>query len=307
MAIDLSKITFGAELELGDVDTKIVLPPGNKWCDKDGSICNSNGTANDPKKIFNRYGGEIQMKPENTPEELLRATKEIYDLFSKKHFNFTTNLHVHIRIPGLKDDLEALKKIAAYLRKYDEEIYELIDPNPFPERQLKFSNPDFYNGAVSRWRRRNKSHRYRVSEKVYKLMMNAKSPREFYEAHAPKNRFGQPMWHVVVRAGVNLKQIFEDTETIEFRHFTMSPDLNKMLSAYKWPKLLMEAIFVTGHTPKQILENNPDLVFQNFHPYDHELDKIFRQTNVYHNKRSEVRENYKRLIEQGSINEQSLY
>lgn len=307
MAIDLTKMTFGAELELGDVDTKIVLPPGNRWCDKDGSICNSNGTANDPKKIFNRYGGEIQMRPEASPEELLAATKYIYDLFPVKDFNYTTNLHVHIRIPGLKDDLEALKKIALYLRKYDQEMYELIDPNPFPERQLKFSHPEFYNGAVSRWRRRNKSHRYRVSDKVFKLMMDAKTPREFYEAHAPKNRFGQPMWHVVVRAGVNLKQVFEDTETIEFRHFTMSPDLNKMLSAYKWPKLLMEAIFITGDSPKQILEKNPDLEFQKFHDYNFHLDKIFRKTNVYHNKRSEVRENYKKLIQEGLIDEQSLY
>ena len=52
---DTNLWTYGSELELADLDTRKILPEGNKWDYKDGSIANSNGLANDPKKEFNIF------------------------------------------------------------------------------------------------------------------------------------------------------------------------------------------------------------------------------------------------------------
>jgi hypothetical protein len=307
--IDLQGWTYGAELELADVDTSIKLPPGNKWCDKDGSICNSNGTANDPKKEFNRFGGEIQTRPANSPKELLQNVLEIYELLKvgPNCFNFTTNLHVHVRVPGLKESLPQLKLIATYVNEHGKELFNLIEPIPKPKRQ-EFLSSDAFNGAWERFKRRGRSHHYVPTLKTYVAMMEAKTPQEFYEAHASQDKSGKRMWHWVVRSGVNIKQVFEDTETVEFRHFTMSPDPVKMFSALRWPEIFLRGLFTSPilKTPKQYMTENPELEFQGFYPYNYELDKIFQMTNVYHNKRSEVRENYAKLIAEGRIKKEDL-
>ena len=303
--LDLDAATYGCELEMGDVDTHVILPDGNTWCYKDGSICNSNGTANDPKKKLNRYGSEIQVKPASSPEELLRTVKGLYGLLPRKDFNFTTNLHVHIRVPGLKDNLPALKRLAEYLRKNDSAMFNLIDPIPQPLRE-DYDCLEAWNGALRRFKRRQRSHHYGVSDAVYLAMMKARTPQEFYEAHALLSHNGKRQWHLVVRAGVNLKQLWCDTETIEFRCFTMSLGMDKMLSAFRWPGLLLEAALVTGATPAEILSANRSLVFQRFHPYNYKMDRVFLLTNVLHNSREEARKNYEALIAQGVLRREDL-
>ena len=61
---------YGTELELADVDTKITLPEGNEWNSQETDITNTNGIGNDPWKILNRYGGEINVKPTATIDSL---------------------------------------------------------------------------------------------------------------------------------------------------------------------------------------------------------------------------------------------
>jgi hypothetical protein len=306
--INLEWATYGAELELADVDRSIVLPVGNKWCDKDGSICNSNGTANDPKAIFNRFGGEIQVAPANSPEELLETINSLYRILNvtSKSFNFSTNLHVHIRVPGLDTDLAALKRIAEYVQTYGKHLFQMIEPND-PPVMGRYSTPEAYEGAYKRFKRRGHSHHYVVPKTVYKRMMEAQTPEQFWLAHAVKDKEGKPLWHLVVRSGVNLKQLWEDTKTIEFRHFTMSPDMDKMLSALRWPRIFLESVFADPWlTPEQIFAKHPELTFQGFWPYDYELDQIFQQTNVYHNPRPVVKENYERLIAEGKLTREEL-
>lgn len=306
--IDLSKTTLGAELELADIDTTIELPDGCTYCDKDGSICNSNGTANDPKKTLNRFGSEIQTRPAQTAHGLLNLVQEIYYKLgvSQKSCNFSTNLHVHIRVPGLKDDLLALKRIADYTQRYGKEFFNTIAPVPKPNR-VDFPCSESFEGAWKRYKRRQRSHQYVVPQTVFKRMMEANTPKEFYEAHAAKDKNGNCLWHLVVRAGVNLKQVFEDTETIEFRHFTMSTDLGHMLSAFFWPKIFVESALAENQpTPKEVFEKHAFLTFQGFLPYKYQMDRIFQLTNVYHNSRSVVKANYEKLIADGVLTRAEL-
>jgi len=294
----LARITYGCELELGDIDTRISIPHHlGKWDFKDGSISNSNGTANDPQKVLNKFGGEIQVTPASHRAELVDRIDDIYKLFPKKAFNYTTNFHVHVGIPHLRDDLNALKKIATYLKKYGKEMFDLIDPVPKPPK------PEI-EGAMKRYKRRLRSHHYQVSDAVYDLMMAAKTPEEFYEAHAPEDQRGRRQWQLVVRAGVNLAHLWK-TNTIEFRCFTMSPDLHKMFDAISWCKAFLEAALETNDSPKNIIEGR-DYDFQKFFPYDEDLDRIFQLTNVYHNSRKTAKKNYEMLIRHGVLTRKEL-
>ena len=224
---DLNKLkqaTFGAEIEVANIDTSKRLSVGNKWCFKDGTICNSNGTANDPLKRFNRFGSEILVKPSDSPKGLLKTVLKIYRTLDVDDtcFNYTTNLHVHIKVPGLSDDLKALKRIIKYLNIYGEELYNLIDPVPVPDRS-KCKSDKIYDMHMKRYKRRFRSHRHIIKGMTYDRMMAAKTVKEFYEGHASKDKSGKLIWHFVLRAGVNLKRLWDDTGTIEFRHFTLSP------------------------------------------------------------------------------------
>lgn len=301
--IDFSKASYGCELELANVDTSITLPEGNTWCTKDGSICNSNGTANDPKHKLNRFGGEIQVRPASSPEELLSTVEELYKLLNVNQdcFNFTTNLHVHIRIPGLSENLDFLKKTAIFTRKYDQQLFNMIEPIPKPNRK-DYPSDEAYDGAHARYKRRKRSHQYSVTEATYQKMLSAETPQQFWEAHAAKDKNGKPLWHLVVRAGVNLKQLWEDSKTVEFRHFTMSPDLEKMYNAFCYPLIFFKCV-VRDQDPTEFIKS---MKFQQFYPYNYEMDKIFQMTNVYHNSRPIVEQNYKKLIEEGKLTKQEL-
>lgn len=296
--INLDDSTLGCELEIGDVDTKIKIPKElGQWDYHDSSIMNSNGTANDPYRLLNRYGGEIQVKPTHSSVKLVNRVCDIYSLFPKRDFNFTTNLHVHIRVPGLRDDVKSLQKIATYLREYGKLMFETIDPIPWPDKPES-------KGAMARYKRRKRSHHTLVSDRVYKLLMKAKTPKEFWAAHAPVDKYGVRQWHLVQRAGVNLAHLWKN-DCIEFRCFTMTDKKRYLLNAFDWPRLFLRAALETRERPDEQVENY-GLSFQKFWPYDEDLDRIFQMTNVRHNKRSVAAANYEKLIKKGIISRKEL-
>src|SRR5437879_2862422 len=300
----LEDATYGVELEIGDVDTKIKIPSSlGEWDYKDGSIMNSNGTANDPKKVLNRYGSEIHVSPSKSTRELTYRVMQIYELFPKKDFNFTTNLHPHIRVPGLKENLGFLKDVVRYLYMYGMELFELIDPIPIPTDD-SYTSEESFRGAWKRYLRRKRSHHSLLSERAVEEALKAKSPEQFYEAHAPRSKTGRPQFHLVQRAGVNLNQLWSNTETIEFRCFTMSPDPEKLLSAFRFTRFFLQAV-EKDFPPKKFLKQF-EFVFQTFWPYDYKKDKIFQLTNVRHNKREVAEANYEKLIRKGILTKDEL-
>lgn len=292
--IDLSKITLGCELELGDVDTSILLPRGNVWCNKDGSIMNSNGTANDPLHKLNRFGGEIQVKPARSEEELLDRVLLLYDLLGNKDLNFTTNLHIHIRIPNLVDDVDMLRKIISYILHYQDRMYNVIDPIPKPESDY---------GSIKRYKRRLRSHHGKIPQSVWGKVVNSQTSQELFENLVP-HKNGKPLWALYLRPGVNIAHLWKQTETIEFRHFTMSVHPQILYDAFCWPRLFIQSILDNVSPLKTFRDHH--LSFPSFFPYDPKKDKIFQLTNVYHNTRKVAKENYEKLISSGVLTRREL-
>lgn len=296
--------TTGVELEYADIDTRKSLPVCFKWDTKDYSICNSNGTANDPKKKLNVFGSEVHSIPFMHISELHFAITRIEHTHPEAELNFSTNLHVHIHVPGLSKDLEALKQLEKYYHHHANLMFKKIDPIPVPVR-MEFKRERAFEGAWRRYKRRIRSHQYMASDNCFDRMMNADTCRDFNLAHYPIAKDGTPMYHLMQREGVNLAHLWKPTETIEFRHFTMTKDKKKLLAALTWPRIYLKAALYTGETPLELVKKH-GFEFQPFFQYQYKLDKIFQRTNFHGRTRKQVAAEYERLIKKGILTREDL-
>src|SRR5258706_5113290 len=155
--LDSDSWTYGAEHELSDWPRDRMLPAGWGLDERDVTMVNTNGIAVDPRGISWRYGGEFNSPPTNSAlgqEQLLVALLEYYPECS---VNYRSNLRIQVMVPGLREDLVALKKLAEYGARWLPEILPVLEPIP-PPTAAEFPLPEEYEGARRRWRRRRVSH-----------------------------------------------------------------------------------------------------------------------------------------------------
>jgi hypothetical protein len=313
----INNFSLGAELEIADIDTRVSLPAGNKYCFKDGSICNSSGVANDPLKQYNIYGSEIQTKPCYSSEELVDEICKIYNCFEKYSFNYTTNLHIHIHVPGLRNNLDDLKKILTYNRKNEKLLFSLIDPIPsyldivYAKNAHEYTNSEIQESLnFSKWRqrRRKKSHQHIIPEKLYHNILNSSSIEEFFINFAPKDKNGSPAWGIATRAGINLLQMYRETETIEFRCFNMTDDRTELLSAIELVvNYINNALYNENGSCEEIFLKNTWMKFKKFNSYNYDYDKIFKKTCIHYLPRKNIIENIKELVDSGVVSYKDLH
>ena len=302
MKYDPRTFSYGCELEFADVDRFAKLPDGCSFDGKDHTVVNSNGVATDPKALTCNIGGEINAKPTDTIHEQLHVIENIIKSFKTITVNYRCNLHIHVRVPGLKDDLESCKKLARYIRANEKDVFRLIEPIPKPTTE-QYPNAEAFAGAMKRYKRRHRSHQYSVSENVYKAMLDATTTQEFYNAHAPYSDVKkQYCFHLKPRAAINLRPLWETGHnTIEFRHFPGTLDLNCYRSCLTWCKLFLDAALNDGPTACELLESNTWMTFPKFEPYQHELEKTYLLTSYDHNNRDQIIKNIEMLKSQGIL------
>jgi len=304
---NIKGFTYGVELEIADVDTRVELPEGCIWDRKDYTIGNTCGVCNDPKKEFIIFGGEINTKPTKTVMEQVDLIADIYDrLGDRKSINHTCNLHIHVGVDGLRNDLEALKKLATYVFKYQKEAFSIVE-DLIPPKREEFDTDEEYKGAKKRYNRRKISHQKQLSKKVYDKMMLATNIDEFFESFAPVGEDGTVYWGTVTRCGINFLQMYKETPTVEFRHFPMTFDKSEIYSSIMWCSLFMDAALNTGRSPKEIIADNYWMVFPEFAKYNHKIQQIMSLTSVGKHSRNQVKENIDNLINEGVISKTDLY
>lgn len=116
--------TYGFELEMGDVPRDTPIPPElGAWEQSERDIVNLRPPfqyiAADPLGLRPPMGGEINVYPARTPVELATRIADIIALFEPAPtFCCTTHSHVHIRVPGLRDDPEALVRLTRYIQRW---------------------------------------------------------------------------------------------------------------------------------------------------------------------------------------------
>lgn len=130
MKYDKNDFTWGYEIEWGDIDRRLEIPEHlGKWEFAETDIVNLNEPytyiACDPLGEEPYMGGEINVKPTATWKEQVDRIMQIHDLFVE-HGNTPTagsvnHGHLHVFVPGLKDDVNALKRLIAYVKENQEE------------------------------------------------------------------------------------------------------------------------------------------------------------------------------------------
>jgi len=283
--------TFGAEYEFGDV-WLTDLPDGLTWNRKDYSVVSSTGIANDPKGLIYKRGGEINSRPSESLEEQILMFEKLLVMHPEASVNHRTNLHLHVRVPGLSEDLASLKRLLKYIDTHQSEIYEVIEPIPVPS--LGDFSPEELRGARKRFNRRKVSHQYKVPKNRVQAALKAETVQEFLAAHAPTSQSGEPAWGLTTRAGINLLQI-KETDTIEFRHFTCTRSPRKLLSCFIWVKNFIP--MALENAPVSELLSSSDCDFPPFAPYNDSMEKGYSYTNFDKNSRKVVEERICKLRE----------
>ena len=291
MKYDVSTFSYGVELEYGDCYRFAELPDGAQWNDKDNTCVSSTGIANDPDGKLYSYGGEINTRPTMTIEEQIDHISKINAaLVSPKAIvNYRSNLHIHVRVPGLKDDLESCKKLLRYVERYQQQAFDIVETIPVPDKNTL--PPLEYEWAHKRMKRRERSHQYKLPKARYEAMMASNTTKEFYENHAHKNAKGEPAWFQCPRSGINLRQMWEETNTIEFRHFPGTMNMKEMESAIRWcQQFMVAALSDEDISPNEIIMNDSfKYTFPDFQPYEFETEQIYQWTNFDTNKKSDIR------------------
>lgn len=283
---DTTTWTFGAEHEWADwhtTDPARPLPPGYGRDRKDYTIVNSTGVANDPKDRLHQRGGEINTPPTSTLEGQVDCMRELKALYPEATVNYRSNLHLHIRVPGLRDDMGALKRLQAFIHDWMPRALPVIEPlelpilTPYAE---SYTRSEAEKGWKRRVRRMRVSHHTLLPASRVSAQLAAPTIEEFHAREVPVDRHGKVMWHAQPRACVNLRQLRE-TDTVEFRHWPGTMDEDELRTALQWCKGFMEA-GIRGLGSDQAFEDllswAQEQTFPRFRPYDHWLEERYRRT-----------------------------
>lgn len=276
--------SYGAEHEWADHPLDRDPPPGFGRDVKDITIVNSNGIANDPKGKFYRFGGEFNTPPTDTIEGQVGCLTQLKETYPEATINYRSNLHLHVRIPGLKDDLQALKLFQAHIHEHLPDVLAtVIEPIPTPgfmfssvPADSSYSGTEWLEGAKRRFRRRRVSHQCFLTEKRLALQAQAQTIQRWFELEVPQTPEGKPMWHLQPRCCVSLRQLLQ-TDTIEFRHFPGTMNENQLRVAFNWVKSYTEHA-LEGIGIKHLARDYEGVNLPKFLPYHHDVECGYRLT-----------------------------
>lgn len=289
--------TYGAEHELADWDARLPLPPGLTHNRKDYTIVNSNGVANDPKLKTYPYGGEINTDPTPTMGGQVELLQLIKARVPGATVNYRSNLHLHIRVPGLSEDLKALQRVQAFIHEHLPSFFQemlLLDKPSRAEGQSE----EEHAGAVRRWRRNRVSQQTLLTPKRLSAQLEATTLDEFFEAEAPMGRNGRPQWQFQPRLAINLRQLRE-TDTVEFRCFFGTMEERRLRFALQFCDDFLCAA-ISGQPGEKLVElyRSRRQLWPLRPPYNHRLDQGFRATTHDHSvKRADIIANTRRILE----------
>ena len=277
--------TYGAELEWPDVDTTAELPHGWKWSETDYTIVNSNGVANDPRRILIRRGGELNTPPAASPEELGQQAARAWLLLQPGH-NYRSNLHIHVRIPGLENNLAALRQLATFTREYLPAYIDQIDPLGGLLVGLPEGTPE-HAAATKRLTHSRRSRHYLTSPARNAARLAATSVQDALAAECPTAKTGATQWHLAPREAVNLRSLRKH-RTVEFRCYAAPRHADELVAAVKMTRDWLLSAFNSTDPGRAVAHHEWRLPRQA--PFEHALELGWQRTNLQKNSRAQVTE-----------------
>jgi hypothetical protein len=272
LVIDPSKLTWGFELEFGDVPRSLEIPPQlGSWEYFETDIVNQlppyRGIAVDPAGIAPPVGGEINTKPTIGIDSQLRVIEDLLaHIRSNGHeptASCVSNTHIHVGIPMIRDRfIFKLKKLLLASLRYQDLMMDITYPfDPIDEMADT-------NTALEYLRK--DSGRRISEEKVYEIICNGNNFDEFIDLYListddPSKRYA-----------INLLPMMRESRTIEFRFFRCTTDLKHMHAMMK----ICQAFLMTASEDKWI-----DRLLRDMRSYNQKefsvLSKCFLNTKFF--------------------------
>lgn len=264
---DPNTFTYGFEIEWGDIDRKMPIPKelGSwEYCETD--IINMRtpyrGLASDPKGINPPVGGEINMMPTKTWQQQVDNIMKVKELFEAHGTPPTAGCvnhgHLHIHVPGLTEDIDALKRLMRYIKDNQhitmERVYQFrVYPNMEMTKTAKTYLKHDGGRIAPDW-----------------LLINlATVPVDFEDwlrVHCcgkDAKTLSRPF-----RYGIHTYAL-KNSKTIEFRCFRSSIDRREIEDSFRFATAFMDAALNNGPDVQEILLSY-DYKFPPF-TYDHEM------------------------------------
>jgi hypothetical protein len=283
----MSRWTYGAELELADWRRdQVPLEPGQGLDLKDHSMVNSCGIAVDPRGELWPEGGEVQTAPSADPGAAGEQLDRIVRLSNRIAVTYRCNLHIHVRVPGLKKDLRALKDVQAFCARWLPKVLPALEPIPEPQR-MDYPDKAAWRGARARYARRKVSHHRIMPKEIVERQLAALSCREFFEAEALHVASGKLYWATKPRCAVNLRQMLE-TDTIEFRHFPGTLRGVDVTLATQWCRRFLEHALDDNRVDMAAMARAWAPLVPQFKPYVHWMEERYRRTSVHYVTRAQA-------------------
>ena len=277
-----TKFTYGAELEWSDVDrTTPISEQYGVWDKDETTIMNSNGMAIDPTGKRDTFGGEINTKPTDSIDEQVEAFQALHSLLSPVvlHRNST---HIHIGVPGLVEDVEALKHLFQYVQDNQDFVYFDMLAREVPTAE-EFPDPEELKLAKNFNRQRKYWSKARVPPNRAANVLQATTPKEFYDRHFQWNEERQRYLYSIgiVRAGINVRSMFK-YGTVEFRTFAGTVDPQEFRDCFEFADEFVRAgLNDHSRTAKDIYDSR-EWNFPKWPPFNPDLDRIFLSTKQGH-------------------------
>ena len=272
--------TWGVEHEWGDWHIASPLPLGCSRNLKDYTVMNSNGIANDPKGQFYHLGGEINTPPTPSPEGQVEIMRRLKLALPGACVNYRSNLHVHVRVPGLSRNLKLLKRVQYYIHETMPQLLPIIDPLVPPDllKLMDFpGNIGEYQAAYKRHKRNKVSHHTLLRIDRVHEQGRASTIAEFFDRESPWDEKRQrALHHLQPRLCVSLRQML-DTDTVEFRHFFGTLDPDELRAACEWAGYYL--LCAMDREPvESLISRARRMPFPKAPPFLPRLDKIFLAT-----------------------------
>lgn len=248
------KYTWGFEVEWGDIDRNLQIPEHlGKWEFAETDIVNIHEPyqyiACDPLGIEPPMGGEINTKPTKTKEEQIDRIIELHDFFvsngCRPSASCVNHGHIHVFVPGLKSDIEALKRLVRYIKDNQDDVIEncyQFKENPSIKSSKGATMYLKYDGG-------RKMPDY-MCDNIIDLATDFDSFIKLHAAGKDGVSMGRPF-----RYAVNT-YCMKHTGTIEFRCFRSSVNRKEIESQFDFVERFIDAALNGGPTVKQILSEN---------------------------------------------------
>ena len=252
MSYNKNDCTFGYEIEWGDIDRTLEIPEHlGAWEYAETDIVNIHEpyrfVACDPMGTEPPVGGEVNTKPTATWEEQVDRIMELHDLFvangDRPSASVVNHGHLHVYVPGLKDDVESLKKLVAYIQKNQtdtiEACYQFRDKNEMKllkgaKMYLKLDGgremPDY------------------MCENIINLTTDFDHFIKLHAAGKDGVSMGRPF-----RYAINT-YCMKHTGTIEFRCFRSTTDRKQIEDQFKFAIAFIDAALNDGPSVEKILD-----------------------------------------------------